>query len=121
MAEMARERGIGFELTPVIERQLREAGATDSLEATLRELAAKRPAPPPPKVRKPTSPNPVPLAKAELLQMLKSMSSGQVTALVTENGVSFAPTPDDLKEIRQAGGADDLIQAVTELAPSKSG
>ncbi len=78
------------------------------------------PAPPPPKVRRPTSPNPVPLAKAELLQMLKSMSSAQVAALVNENGISFIPTPDDLKEIRQAGGADDLIQAVTELAPSKS-
>lgn len=75
------------------------------------------PPPPPPKVRRPTSPNPVPLSKPELLQMLKSMSGAQVTSLVNENGISFAPTPDDLKEIRNAGGGEDLIQAIKEFSP----
>ncbi len=38
VAEMARERGIDFEVTPAVEGQLRQAGATETLLATLREV-----------------------------------------------------------------------------------
>ncbi len=41
VADMARERGIDFELTPAVERELQKAGATHSLLATLREVAPK--------------------------------------------------------------------------------
>jgi formylglycine-generating enzyme required for sulfatase activity len=54
VAVMARERGIDFQITPEVESELRRAGATDALLATLRELALKpsRPAvPPAPKVQ----------------------------------------------------------------------
>lgn len=41
VAKLAQERGIAFDITPTVERDLREAGATDSLLQTLREVAAK--------------------------------------------------------------------------------
>ncbi len=43
VGEMARERGIDFEMAPAVESELRQAGATDELVATLRELAPKPP------------------------------------------------------------------------------
>ena len=43
VAALARQRGINFPITPEVESELRQAGATDSLLAALRELA---PAPP---------------------------------------------------------------------------
>jgi len=76
-------------------------------------------APPPPKAWKPAAANPVPMAKAEILQMLKSMPSGQVNALVRENGISFSPSADDLKEIREAGGGDDLIEILQQAGASR--
>ena len=42
VAEIVRQRGVDFETTPEIEKELRSAGATDALLATLRELAPKR-------------------------------------------------------------------------------
>jgi len=49
---LARDRGILFQMTPAVESDLRDAGATDALLAALREIAAKSapatPAQPPP-------------------------------------------------------------------------
>jgi hypothetical protein len=45
IAELAREHGIDFGMTPEIENELRSAGATDALLTVLRELAPKRTAP----------------------------------------------------------------------------
>ncbi len=49
VAVLARERGIDFEITPQVENELRRAGATAALLATLQELAPKpsKPAVPP--------------------------------------------------------------------------
>jgi hypothetical protein len=44
LAEVARKRGIDFQVTPEIEKELRQAGATSELLTTLREVT-----PPPPK------------------------------------------------------------------------
>lgn len=41
VAVLARQRGIDFHITPEVESELRQAGATDSLLATLREIAPK--------------------------------------------------------------------------------
>jgi PEGA domain len=46
VAELAREQGIDFQMRPEIESDLRQAGATDELISTLRELAPKPAAPP---------------------------------------------------------------------------
>jgi formylglycine-generating enzyme required for sulfatase activity len=48
VAALARERGIDFQITPEVESELRRAGATAELLATLRELAPKPLAPPKP-------------------------------------------------------------------------
>lgn len=41
VGELAQNRGINFQVTPEVEGELREAGATDELLATLRRLAPK--------------------------------------------------------------------------------
>ncbi len=46
VGELAREYGIAFQMTPETERELSDAGATEELLKTLREIAPK-PAPPP--------------------------------------------------------------------------
>jgi formylglycine-generating enzyme required for sulfatase activity len=43
VAVLARQRGIDFQITPEVERELRRAGATAELLATLREIAPKPP------------------------------------------------------------------------------
>lgn len=45
IAALARQRGIDFVITPKVESELRRAGATAELLATLREIAHKPPAP----------------------------------------------------------------------------
>ncbi len=58
------------------------------------------------------------LGKAEILGLLQGdVPSARVAQLVQERGLKFVPTPEDLKEIRTAGGADDLIDA---LNPSRA-
>ena len=58
------------------------------------------------------------LSKSEILKLLKSDTAiPQLTALVKQRGISFAPTADDLAEIRSAGGKDDLIEALEQLKP----
>jgi hypothetical protein len=62
------------------------------------------------------------LGKAEILSLLQGdVPSARVADLVKERGIKFVPTPDDLKEIRSAGGADDLIGALNQVpAPAKN-
>jgi hypothetical protein len=43
--DLAHDRGLSFDVTPAVERDLRDAGATDSLLQTLRQLASKPAAP----------------------------------------------------------------------------
>lgn len=58
------------------------------------------------------------LSKAEILKLLKSdTASAQLAALVKQRGISFAPTGDDLAEIRNAGGKDELIEALELTKP----
>ncbi len=57
LAVLARQRGIDFQITSVVESELRRAGATDSLLATLRKLAPAPPAPPPAQIVIQTAPS----------------------------------------------------------------
>jgi hypothetical protein len=73
----------------------------------------------------PKTPSPEPtnnskgLGKAEILGLLQGdVPSARVADLVKERGVKFVPTPDDLKDIRGAGGGDDLIDAINLAAAS---
>jgi len=62
---------------------------------------------------------PVPRAEAkglgepEIISLLKGgVPSARVADIVKERGVNFVPSEEDLKEIRRAGGGDDLVKAV---------
>jgi len=53
------------------------------------------------------------LSKEEILSLLKGeVSSARVTAIVGDRGINFAPTDDDIKDIRAAGGGDDLVNGL---------
>jgi hypothetical protein len=55
------------------------------------------------------------LSKADILSLLKgAVPSARVTELVEQRGISFVPTDDDFKEIRAAGGGDDLVNGLTK-------
>ena len=58
------------------------------------------------------------LSKTEILKLLKSdTASAQLAALVKQRGLSFTPSGDDLAEIRNAGGKDELIEALEQTRP----
>jgi hypothetical protein len=60
------------------------------------------------------------LAKAEILSLLQGgVTSARVTEIVGERGISFAPTDDDFKEIRAAGGGDELVNGLTKAKSSQ--
>jgi hypothetical protein len=70
--EIVRKRGIDFQVTPEIEKELRDAGATSELLGTLRELA-----PPPPKPEPPTpQPTAVPAPPASALLQIEGAPKG---------------------------------------------
>jgi hypothetical protein len=74
------------------------------------------PAPPPPPAAAP-APNPKALAKQDILDLLKNfVPSARVGDLVKQYGLKFSPTEDDLKDIRDAGGDDDLVNAIRDAA-----
>jgi hypothetical protein len=55
------------------------------------------------------------LTKAEILSLLQGgVASARVADIVGQRGIAFVPTPDDLKEIRAAGGGDDLANGLTK-------
>jgi hypothetical protein len=55
------------------------------------------------------------LGRAEILSLLQGdVPSARVAELVKQRGVKFVATQDDLKEIRSAGGGDDLIDAIIQ-------
>jgi hypothetical protein len=62
--------------------------------------------------------NPKALDKAEIISLLAgAVPPSRVAEIVTERGIKFSPTADDLSEIRSAGGTDELIQAIQKAAP----
>jgi hypothetical protein len=55
------------------------------------------------------------LAKAEIFSLLQGgVSSARVTEIVGQRGISFVPTSDDIKDIRAAGGGDDLANGLSK-------
>jgi hypothetical protein len=65
-------------------------------------------------------PNPRALDKAEIISLLLgAVPASRVAEIVKERGIKFAPTTDDLNEIRAAGGSDELVQAIQQAAAPK--
>ena len=55
------------------------------------------------------------LTKQEILGLLQGgVPSARVVQIVNDRGIGFTPTDDDLKEIRAAGGGDDLVNALAK-------
>ena len=53
------------------------------------------------------------LRKGDILSLLQGgVPSARMAALVNERGIAFTPSDDDIKEIRAAGGGDDLVNAL---------
>jgi hypothetical protein len=67
-----------------------------------------KPAPPP---------NPKALSKADIMDLLSGdVPSSRVAVLVKEYGIKFRPSEEDKKQIRAAGGEDDLVLALEHAA-----
>jgi hypothetical protein len=92
-----------------------EVSATDINHAETKVVFVARFIPAPPKADPKASKG---LAKDEILDLLRGdVPSARVADLVTERGIKFVPSENDLNEIRTAGGRDDLILALKQ-APS---
>jgi hypothetical protein len=83
------------------------------------------PAPPPAPPAAPTAaqapPNPKALSMQDILDLLKNfVPSERVANLVTQFGLKFTPTTEDVDAIRKAGGAPALIEALQQAeTPAK--
>jgi len=96
-----------------------EISAVNAAHAEAKVIFTARFTPPPPPVKpQPVAEvNPKALAKADIIDLLKGdVPSERVAALVKDRGIKFVPSEDDLKEIRAAGGGDDLIDALKQAA-----
>jgi hypothetical protein len=92
-----------------------EVLASNSTHGQAKVAFVARCTPPAPKVSPVAPSNPKGLAKADILTLLQGdVPSARLADLVKSRGLKFVPTPDDLKEIRAAGGGDDLIEAMAQ-------
>jgi hypothetical protein len=63
--------------------------------------------------------NPKALSQEDIIHLLKNdVSSARVAELVRQFGLKFNPTESDLSEVRQAGGNDDLLRVLQQVASS---
>jgi len=64
--------------------------------------------------------NPRALDKTEIISLLQgAVPASRVAEIIQQRGIKFSPTPDDLSEIRAAGGSEELIQSIQQAAPPK--
>jgi hypothetical protein len=93
-----------------------EIAATNAAHADAKVGFVARFTPPtaPPSAPPPVAqPNAKALGKSDILDLLKGdVPSARVASLVEERGIKFVPTDADIKEIRAAGGGDDLVDAL---------
>jgi len=127
VVQAIQQRGVDFRMTSDIESQFRGAGARpeviDAIRGNYRAAASSPPpsAPPsnPPSNPRPSSSVPAgpPLAKNEIITLLQSgVPTTKVEQFVEVRGVSFSITPQIAREIKEAGGNNALIGAITAKA-----
>lgn len=136
VVQAIQQRGVDFKMTSDIESQFRGAGArpevVDAIRGNYRGGASSPPPsnPPnnPPNNPRPSSNVPAgpPLAKNEIITLLQSgVPTTKVEQFVEVRGVSFSITPQIAREIKEAGGNNALIGAITAKAseppPSQPG
>jgi hypothetical protein len=117
------ERGVDFKMTAQLESDFRSAGARpeviQAMRSNYRSTAAPSTHEPPPTTTRPSTnvPSGAPLSKAEIITMLQGgVTSSKVEQFVEVRGVSFAITPQIAREIKEAGGNNALIGAITAKA-----
>jgi hypothetical protein len=136
VVQAIQQRGVDFKMTSDVESQFRAAGARPEVIEAIRSNYRGTSSPPPknpsnnqpnntPANSRPNSsvpPGP-PLAKNEIVTLLQSgVPPARVEQFVEVRGVSFSITPQIAREIKDAGGNNSLIGAITakasEPAPS---
>ena len=136
VVQAIQQRGVDFRMTSDIEAQFRGAGArpevVDAIRGNYRADTSSphssNPANNPPNNPRPSSNVPAgpPLAKNEIITLLQSgVPTAKVEQFVEVRGVSFSITPQIAREIKEAGGNNALIGAITAKAseppPSQPG
>jgi hypothetical protein len=136
VVQAIQQRGVDFRMTSDVESEFRGAGArpevVDAIRGNYRAGAGSPPSsnPPnnPPNNPRPSSNVPAgpPLAKNEIITLLQSgVPTTKVEQFVEVRGVSFSITPQIAREIKEAGGNNALIGAITAKAseppPSQPG
>jgi hypothetical protein len=117
------ERGVDFRLSAQVESEFKSAGARPEVIQAMRSNYRAATAPstheaPPNNARPSTNvPAGAPLSKAEIITMLQGgVAAAKVEQFVEVRGVSFAITPQIAREIKEAGGNNALIGAITAKA-----
>jgi hypothetical protein len=126
VVQAIQQRGVDFRMTSDVESQFRGAGARPEVIDAIRGNY-RAPAGPPPSNPSSGSPGPTrpssnvpagpPLAKNEIITLLQSgVPTARVEQFVEVRGVSFSITPQIAREIKEAGGNNALIGAITAKA-----
>ena len=128
VVEAIQQRGVDFRMSSDIESQFRGAGARPEVINAIRGNYRGAPSSPPPS-NQPSNPPPnnprvnssvppgPPLAKNEIVTLLQSgVPTARVEQFVEVRGVSFSITPPIAREIKEAGGNNALIGAITAKA-----
>lgn len=126
VVQAIQQRGVDFRMTSEIESQFRGAGARPEVIDAIRgnyRAASSPPAGNPPSSPssnpRPSSSVPAgpPLSKNEIITLLQSGApTARVEQFVEVRGVSFSITPQIAREIKEAGGNNALIGAITAKA-----
>ncbi|HTS68266.1 MAG TPA: hypothetical protein VMO17_04725 [Terriglobia bacterium] len=62
--------------------------------------------------------NPQALGKEDILSLLQGgVPPTHIADVIKQRGIKFSPSADDVKVIREAGGTDELIDAIQQAAP----
>jgi len=123
IVEHVQQRGVEFRLTADTESEFRSAGARpeviEAIKANYRGAVSNpthnvAPGPNRPAGNVPSGP---PLSKNEIITLLQSgVPTTRVEQFVEARGVAFTVTPQIAREIKEAGGNNALIGAITAKA-----
>jgi hypothetical protein len=128
VVQAIQQRGVDFQMTAQVESQFRSAGARPEVIDAIRSNYRAAPSAPPKTTPPPnTTPGPTrpstsvpagpPLSKNEIVTLLQNgVPTTRVEQVVEARGVSFSITPQIAREIKDAGGNNALIGAITAKA-----
>jgi hypothetical protein len=128
VVQAIQQRGVDFQLTSDTEAVFRGAGARPEVIEAIRgnyRPPARNPGPNNPPATPPTTtprppanvPSGPPLSKGEVVTLLQSgVPPARVEQFVEARGVNFSITPQIAREIKEAGGNNALIGAITAKA-----